>query len=126
MWQKMLRRENEIRLSKEAQKDFQIAEQSADRDWLHVAANIQTRVFKEFEMEPTRENLLKYRRTALENPDLVHYVKFNRARKGLLEIGDIAPNVQVVKTGPVGGRCHLIDEYQEANKPLVVLAGSWS
>ena len=122
----MLRRENDIRLSKEAQKDFQIAEQSADRDWLHVAANIQTRVFKEFEMEPTRENLLKYRRTALENPHLVHYVKFNRARKGLLEIGDMAPNVQVVKTGPFGGRCHLIDEYQEVNKPLVVLAGSWS
>ena len=126
VWHKMLRRENAIRLSQTTQDAFHAAESSGEADWLYVAEDVQKQVLEEFGMAANAENLLTYRKKALENPELVHYVKFNRARQGTLKVGSEAPNVPVVTTAFGQRVVPLLDEYQDMGKPLVVCAGSWS
>ncbi|CAF1332586.1 unnamed protein product, partial [Adineta steineri] len=97
----MLIRENELRISDEYQKRFHEAEQtSSSTSWLDVADELQREVIREFHLDEEMNDALLCLRCATQiYPDLKDiplYTKYNRARDGDLQVGDIAPNVPVI------------------------------
>lgn len=121
----MLRRENELRLSEDVQKRFEDAERSGSTtDWIEVASEVQKEILREFNVS---ENALHAYRCAANKHGVSLYVKYNRARKGDLEIGSQAPNVPVVSVESDGSTSSVsLVELQMKNRPLVVIAGSIS
>ena len=121
----MLKRENELRLSQSVQKRFEDAERSGSKtDWIEVAEQIQLEVLREFNVSPKALNAY---RCAANDHDISLYVKYNRARKGDLEVGSKAPDVDLIQLENDGNtRAHSIVEMQRAGRPLVIVAGSIS
>jgi hypothetical protein len=127
----MLRRENELRLSEETQEKYAAAEASTDTDWLAVTEALQKQVVMEFGYDDSMEDALYCLRCASQlypnDPamkEIPLYVKYNRARDGQLKEGDEAPNTVAVDLN--GTSCKLLDCVADTNKPLVVVAGSYS
>jgi len=124
----MVRRENELRLSREWQERFAAAERSPDRDWLDCVAELQQQVMREFGWPASA---VKFLQTACSiYPDEPFfkeeplYVKYNRARNGPLSVGSKTPDVRVVHLD--GRRASLSWHGGEGQRPLVVIGGSRS
>ena len=95
--QKMIDREIELRLSDEYQKKMGETEFNGSKDWMDIAEEIQIHIVKEFGFSNIKQGL-RILRTATQKYNLERvpfYVKYNRAIKGKLEIGSIAPNPSV-------------------------------
>lgn len=120
----MLKRENELRLSESVQKRFEEAERSGSTtDWIEVASEVQKEVLREFNVS---EDALHAYRCAANKHGVSLYVKYNRARKGDLEIGSQAPDVPVVSVDSDGSTRSLSILELQVKRPLVVIAGSIS
>ena len=123
----MLKRENELRLSEDGQRRFEEAERSGEKtDWIEVACEIQKEVLHEFGVEATEKALHAYR-CAANKHGISLYVKHNRARRGDLQAGSLAPDVQVLSINADGSPFTTsLFETQKEGRPLVVVAGSLS
>ena len=120
----MLQRENELRLSAEVQQRFEKAERSGSTDWIEVASDIQKEVLKEFNVS---ESALHAYRCAANEHKISLYVKHNRARQGDLSVGMPAPDISMVSLEKDGStRTQSLLELQQADLPLVIIAGSIS
>lgn len=122
----MLIRENELRLSDEYQKQYDEAEKTSSSSWLAVTDQLQRQVIQEFNLDEDMEDALLCLRCATQiYPDLQTiplYVKYNRARDGDLQVGDIAPDVTVVQLD--GQESQLFDGLKSSS--TVLISGSYS
>ena len=119
----MLQREEELRWSEAVQQRFTAAEASGTSEWMDVAREVQQQVLKEFHYSPTLVSLHALRLAAQQHPEIPMYIRENRARAGALVVGDDAPNVPVVALN--GTTTRLLD-YSTGDRPLIVIAGSYS
>ena len=125
----MLQREDELRKAPETQAAMQRAEESVDMEWMDVVEAIQLRVVKEFceaqDVSSVNISVLELRAAALRHPEVAHWVKFNRARRGDLVVGSQAPNVHLRQA--MGGKStYLLDRKLDNSERTVVIAGSLS
>lgn len=149
---RMLRRENELRLSEETQRRYAEAEQSGLHDWMRVTEKLQEQVCREIIPEIDLATALRILRGAqalypsdAEVLSIPLYVKYNRNRQGDLREGQPAPNVTLHdirgKAVPLldAGRCgaastlaalrgdaHAHAHAHAARRPLLVCAGSYT
>ena len=151
---KMLHKENEMRLSPFWQEKFTQVEENKEiqRDWLDVVAEeLQPACVDEFLTQKERKNpdcrekALYVLRTAVQRyPDdkeiynIPLYVKYNRAKRGYLKVGDNAPDVSVYSINNNNNNNNinnqlekhlLIQNYHNSTSnqstlPLVIIAGS--
>lgn len=123
----MLIRENELRLSDEYQKEYCQAEKTSYSSWLDVTDRLQRQVIKEFNLDDDMEDALLCLRCATQiYPDLHDipiYVKYNRARDGNLQEGDIVPNIPVIQIN--GKENQLFDDGLKSSS-TVLISGSYS
>lgn len=112
-----------MRLSPAVQARFREAEMSSERDWIEVAVDVQREVLARFGLPPTEVNLEMLRRQATSETSL--YVKYNRAARGHLRVGDLAPDVRVGTLAGTGSSRSLLS-HERPGRPLVILAGSYS
>jgi len=122
----MLIRENELRLSDEYQKRYSDAEKTSFSSWLDVTDELQRQIIREFNLDEEMEDALLCLRCATQiYPDLKDiplYVKYNRARDGDLQIGDIVPDVPIVQLN--GQENQLFDGLKSSS--TVLISGSYS
>jgi hypothetical protein len=152
----MLKRENELRLSEEAQQAYTKVRE-VDPDGLplivHVTEQLQRRVVQEFGFVDGREEEgIEFLRSAQAlfpgDKELLHqanYIKYNRLVLGDLRVGSAAPNVDLVQfsqtptknadsevksdsisTSESFQTVKLLDIAAETKQPLVVIAASYS
>lgn len=124
----MLRREEELRLSTEVQEHYAAVEvDSSEQDWMDVTVELQRRVVREFGASEHEEGaaLAALREGALqcETGFTPLYVKYQRARRGDLAVGDAAVNCELLQLD--GRGTTLLSEVSEG-QPTCVLAGSYS
>jgi hypothetical protein len=94
----MLAYEQTLRLSDAMQKRYREAEEKADTDWMEVTIGLQKQVLWDFGYDPNDPKILyQLRMAAVRHPDLALQVRYNRARKGKLRVGDAAPDVPLVQ-----------------------------
>mmetsp|Transcript_37358 Transcript_37358/g.119852 ORF Transcript_37358/g.119852 Transcript_37358/m.119852 type:complete len:137 (-) Transcript_37358:1934-2344(-) len=119
----MLRREDELRRSPEVQAEMERAEASggAKSDWIDVAVRVQERVAEEFGFCPKSQGVDLLRKHAPDHPELCHYVRYNRARRGELRAGDAAPNVKVFHVA--GSAVRGLFDDAPAQKPTAPASG---
>jgi len=99
----MLVRESQLRLWEENQRWMAQAEDLGFRDWMEIVELLQIQVCEEFEFSSSNLKLgLKFLRsvwtlyphdTTLHS--VAHWIKYNRAKSCILEIGKSPPNVIV-------------------------------
>jgi len=125
----MLIRENELRTCEETQEIYALAERRCDTDWMEVTEELQRRVLREFGVEDVEVGLKALRcawQLYPDDPELREiplYVKYNRARKGTLCVGDDAPNTDVVSLDLSKEK---LFKFMVDDVPLVIIAGSYS
>jgi len=125
--EKMLKRENELRLCEETQNKYYEAEKRSDIDWMKITEELQIRVLNEFEISNIEEGLYGLRTSAFAYPelnDIPLYVKYNRTRSGTLSKGDVFPNVSLVNLDL--SIVELSYFCRKKNTPLVIIGGSYS
>ena len=119
-------RVNDLRLYEEYQKRCQQAERTSSSSWLDVTDQIQRQVIREFHLDDEMDEALLCLRCATQiYPDFKEiplYVRYNRARDGDLQIGDLAPDVPVVQID--GQESQLFDGLKSS--PTVLISGSYS
>ncbi len=122
----MLIRENELRLSDEYQKRYKDAEQISSSSWLDLTDEIQRQIIREFHLEDEMDDALLCLRCATQiYPELKEiplYVRYNRARDGDLQVGDIAPDLPVVQLS--GEETQLFAGLKSSS--TVLIGGSYS
>jgi hypothetical protein len=90
---KALQEEHKMRTCAETQARFSQAEKSNDKDWLFVAEDFQRKIAEKYytECDVTAEEFLSALRYQ-SSEFLPLWKKYNRARRGFLNIGSIAPD----------------------------------
>ena len=126
---RMLHREVELRKAEETQQAFERAEESVDSEWMEVVSKLQYQVVAEFfdqcsEEEQAWLSVHELRLAAQRHPEICFWVEFNRARRGDLRVGDVAPDVSLVDALS-GSETSLLRQTKQG-KPCVVVAGSLS
>jgi len=154
----MLHREAELRKAPETLKRMEISE-GRKGDWVDVVEKIQQQVLDEFQGQgksnrilhiiPSRSlnttsgiTLTGLRQAALRHPEIAFWVRYNRARRGNLRVGDTAPNVALVRAidgttpiklfgeddagGGAGGGTNSGGEGGGEGRRTVIVAGSLS
>jgi hypothetical protein len=133
----MLIDEDTLRRSAIVQNLMEEAEQSVDSEWMEIAEEVQRQVviahIGTTSEAAVEKALLHLRYASQENPDIAHYVKFNRARKGTFQVGDVAPNLSLLDA-TTGKPMNLLGQdttgavqpVQCNSKPTVIIAGSYS
>jgi len=127
---KMLKREEELRLSEEIQEKFR----NPDLDTIHVAAQVQERVVCEFGFHNNICEMVDFIRAAPslypETPEvrrIPHYQKFNRVAEGYQKPGDIIPDAELsTLNGSSITLYNYIDTILGNKKPIVITAGSYT
>uniref|UniRef100_A0A6B2LE57 F-box domain-containing protein n=1 Tax=Arcella intermedia TaxID=1963864 RepID=A0A6B2LE57_9EUKA len=129
---KMLKREDELRLSEEFQKKFA----QPDLNTIHVASEIQEQVVKEFGFEDVKVGVELMRTAPSLYPEsqqvrrIPHYQKFNRAKDGALKEGSRIPNSKVALINGINISLHqYLDNLiapQPKPIPVVLISGSYS
>jgi len=130
----MLRRENELRLSKEYQDLFASIEDRWDIDWLDLVVLLQRRVVREFGLSDSDEAIsfgISLLQSAVslfpddtEIKEIPLYVKYNRAKHCDFKVGDVVPDVllfDIVSNQEVSMFSQVLSD-----RPLVVIAGSFT
>lgn len=120
----LLEKERASRVSPETQTKMEQAEASVNSEWMDVATDIQYQIVAEHNAQNPHfpVSVLDLRLAAGRHPEIAFWERFNRARTGHLKVGDMAPNVPLVRAR---------DNHQTSllaghNQPCVVMAGSWS
>lgn len=110
------------------QKEMEVAETKPDQDWIDIAVKIQKQVVTEFQALYPHLNLtiVDLRRAARRYPDIAFWVKYNRARKGSLSVGDDAPNLVLYDTHMQQDTTLFHGNEISSAKPIVIVAGSLS
>jgi predicted ATPase len=122
---RLLRREADDRRSASVQREMEQAESSINSQWMDVIDRLQHRIVHEYSMSEGPFGHISVddlRLAALRHPEIAFWVKHNRARQGMLRVGDVSPNVSVLIAADGHSTMLLTDE----TKPVVVIAGSWS
>ncbi|CAF1433075.1 unnamed protein product [Rotaria sp. Silwood1] len=130
----LLIKEEQIRLSQETQQLLSNIEDRKDIDWMDVIADLQTNLIKEaIGEDATEEEIqcgLRIFRSAHQlyaNDDEFHnlslYVRHNRAKQGNLHIGDSAMDVKLLN---INGEFVSLLSYFQSNRPLLIIAGSYT
>jgi len=133
----MLRRENDLRRAPETQAAMERAEGSAGSEWMDVVEDIQKQAVQEVQDKSSHNITIQdLRSAAMRYPDIAHWVKYNRARRGNLKVGDTAPDVPLRCARTCDPTTLLANKVQHLNnsrdlkevqkKPIVVFAGSLS
>jgi len=121
-----------LRRSLATQLAMEDAERSGAGDWIDVATEVQRRVARESlgaaaqgdeARVDRRVSLL--RAAALRHPEVAHYVRYNRARRGDVRAGDAAPAVAVWSLA-ANAAVPLLQPDPGDARPLVIIAGSIS
>lgn len=131
----LLKEEDKRRRSQEVQDRMFLAESKYDTEWMDVATDVQKSVVKDYlineniDLNPNKEIINKcvhqLRLSALQHPEICHYVKYNKARNGNLRVGDLAPDIQMCNLD--GKFIQLLDRSNiNASLPMVLIAGSYS
>lgn len=133
---KLLHREVELRKAAETQEAMQRAEESVESEWMNVVEDLQYRIVREFregEEEASVEfadiTVRDLREAALRHPEVAFWVKYNRARRGNLKVGDAAPDVPLRRAIDGGETSLLAQPTAEGGATpsrTVVVAGSLS
>ena len=133
---KLLRREVELRKSEETQEAMQQAEESVESEWMNVVEDVQHRIIREYRQEcdssdATLPSITVHdlRQAALRHPEIAFWVKYNRARRGDLKVGDVAPDVPLCRAVDGESTSLLampLTGESSAAKRIVVVAGSYS
>lgn len=124
----MVQRENDLRRIPQMQKEMEVAETKPDQDWIDIAVKIQKQVITEFQALYPHLNLtiVDLRRAAKRYPEIAFWVKYNRAKKGSLSVGDNAPNLVLYDTHLEQDTTLFNDNEISSAKPIVIVAGSLS
>ena len=124
----LLRQEDAARRAPETQRLMEESERRGTSDWIEVATAVQRRVARESLPAGASEGDVDARVTAMRyaaqrHPEICHWVRHNRARRGDLRVGDAAPDVALWRLD--GSKTSLLAD-RDPSKPLVVVAGSVS
>ncbi|CAF1194192.1 unnamed protein product [Adineta steineri] len=129
----LLIKEEQLRLSPETQQLLSSIEDRNDIDWMDIIAHLQTELIKEtIGQDATEDEIqhgLRILRSAhqLYNNDEFHnlslYVRHNRARKGNLEIGCHAIDIELLD---LNNKFVSLLSYCHSNRPLLIIAGSYT
>lgn len=133
----MLHRENDLRRAPKTQAAMERAEGSATSEWMEVVEDIQKQVVQEAQDKSSHKITIQdLRSAAMRYPDIAHWVKYNRARRGHLKVGDAAPDVPLrcaTTCDPTTLLTHKAQHDSDSRglkgrqkKPIVVFAGSLS
>lgn len=91
-----------------------------------MATEVQREVLREAGQEPTEEALHALRQAAARHPEEAIYVKFNRAARGSLAAGDLAPDCPLYSNGEATSVVEQARMSASHGKALVLAAGSYS
>jgi len=126
----MLKRENELRLCDAVQEMYDEQREKHICPSADIEDSIQRLVLEEFGFDPWDElSLGLYRSTRARFPDdpvlkeCILYIKYDRSRDTRLRIGDISPNPELIT---LDGKRVSMSSFAIDNRPLVLLAGSYS
>jgi hypothetical protein len=112
------------------------AEESVNSEWMDVIEQLQRRIILDYNAALSDGSncggtisVNDLRRAALRHPEVAFWVKYNRARSGMLRVGEVAPDVLLLHA--VDGRETTLlattkSASAVASKPVVVVAGSLS
>jgi len=112
------------------------AEESVASEWMNVINDLQHRIVAGHNASSTnnsrneRVSVNDLRLAAQRHPEIAFWVKYNRARQGTLQAGDVAPNVAMIRAKDDSATTLLattsFHECNNHNKPIVCFAGSLS
>lgn len=135
----MLRTENSYRLGEEYQTQYK---KRQDDEWkTKITVEIQTRVVNEFQDKAVGiysgvDEGLNFLRAAVGNfgedhleelMDCANYVKYTQScKRGPLRAGDIVDCTKIPLFHPVTGKQELLSEWLVDDKPLVIIASSYT
>jgi hypothetical protein len=134
----LLLREAKMRRSQEIQEAMERAEESVDTEWMDVIDTLQRRIVLEFHASSGECSSVSticvsnLRKAAIRYPDIAFWVKYNRAREGMLRAGVVAPDLHLLcavngEATTLLARRKKVDETDRSPpKPTVVVAGSLS
>ena len=127
----LLRSEDAARRAPAAQRRMEDAEGSGDTDWIEVATDVQRSIARR-SLPPGSDEAAVDARVSLmrgaaqRHPEVAHWVRFNRARRGDLRAGDEAPDVRLYRLDGTPSTL-FADRLDRARpKPFVVVSGSVS
>jgi len=124
---KMLKRENEIRLTEEIQMKYDACAMSDENQYTKITDGLQRQVLNEFGFDMNKKELKRYRSALSMYPEekelkeLVYYYKFNRSRDGELQVGDTLPLTSLTLSSLTHTPVTLPST---STLPLVLVAGS--
>jgi hypothetical protein len=128
----VLRREETLRMCPAQQDLFSQVQDRMDMDWIDLADALQKRVVREFGDGGDADYALHMLRTAASRfPDdaemaaISVYRRENTVRRGSLRVGDVLPDAALVNLS-TGEACSLHGQVESSEKPLVIIAGSWT
>jgi len=119
---RLLKREAEMRTDPTILQQMEKAEESHGSEWMDVVAQIQDRVIQEHGDEDISMHDLRV--SALRHPEICFWVRFNRARRGHLTVGDDSPDVRLLNAHD--DEATTLFHVKGKNDRTVVIAGSWS
>ena len=127
----MLRREAALRLDAATQREYAEVEAAGDDavTWMEVTTALQRRVVAEwgFGGARARAALRALREIAPLRPDVAFWARHNRARRGDLAAGDVAPDAPLAPLeSDSGGARSVRDAAPADGRPLGVVALSYS
>eukprot|EP01088_Endostelium_zonatum_P021560 TRINITY_DN85_c0_g2_i1.p1 TRINITY_DN85_c0_g2~~TRINITY_DN85_c0_g2_i1.p1 ORF type:complete len:211 (-),score=51.30 TRINITY_DN85_c0_g2_i1:674-1306(-) len=133
---KMLRRENEIRLTDNVQEQLDKTIVDDSDSYTAIIEGIQKTVLKQFGFEDNENNLTMYRAalSLYPNDDEIkneaYYYKYNRSRQGTLKQGDSIDlqtlSLYNLSTNQTENVFDILQVDSNTNLPLVLIAGSIS
>eukprot|EP01088_Endostelium_zonatum_P021561 TRINITY_DN85_c0_g2_i2.p1 TRINITY_DN85_c0_g2~~TRINITY_DN85_c0_g2_i2.p1 ORF type:complete len:220 (-),score=63.57 TRINITY_DN85_c0_g2_i2:674-1333(-) len=133
---KMLRRENEIRLTDDVQEQLDKSIVDDSDSYTAIIEGIQKTVLKQFGFEDNENNLTMYRAalSLYPNDDEIkneaYYYKYNRSRQGTLKQGDSIDlqtlSLYNLSTNQTENVFDILQVDSNTNLPLVLIAGSIS
>ena len=126
----MLRREAELRLDAATQLEYAEVEAAGDDadTWMEVTAKVQRRVISEFGLNGSDAALRALREGAPRHPEIAFWSRYNRARRGDLVAGDVAPDASLapLDSSGGGGPWSLCAAAPTDGRPLAIIALSYS
>jgi len=128
---KMLKRENELRLTHEIQTKYDECALTDAKKYTKLTEDLQKQVLTEFGFDPSNGDLTRYRSALAMYPeekelkDLVYYYKYNRSRDGTLQVGD-SVSLSTLRLSTLDGTSEvaLSTFVTSESLPLVLVAGS--
>jgi len=128
----MLKRENEIRLTKEIQMKYDQCALIDEKEYTKITDQLQMKVLKEFGFDQNEKELKRYRAALSMYPqevnelkELVYYYKYNRSKDGELKVGDVVPLSSLTLRALDGIHSETLSTFCETSSvPVVLVAGS--